>query len=183
MSVSWLPQGCLIYRMGWKLILAYSEMTEERASACVQWFFCLFVYFNFKELLDISFEPQCVNCFLGCRGDNTSKHLAPMTSLVFIRVFLLKYHCAPFWTSDMLWAWCFVNIGSSALILPFSIWCHAASALLCSVLPGYAGAGVGHAPSVVTKEEMPCAKLLGFHWEHTAQGLCCEGSPAFREFI
>lgn len=62
----------------------------------------------------------------------------------------------------MLLAYFFVNTGTSALILPVSILCHTVLALPCSVLPGYSGAGGGHAPSVATKEEMPCVKLLGF---------------------
>lgn len=128
-----------------------------------------FFFFNFdpKELLDGSFEPWCINCFLGCRGRNASKQTVGSSDFsCFIRIFLSKFHRAPFWTSDVLLA-CFINAGTSALMLPVSVLCHTASALLCSVLLGYSGAGGDHAPSVATKEEMPCVKLEGFHWGHT----------------
>lgn len=157
----WVNISVLTTSVGWKFILAHLGMTEERASACVNFFFIL------KELLDESFELWCVNCFLDCRGRNARKQTAGSHnfSCCFIRVFLLRSHHAPFWTTDVVLV-CFVNSGTSTLILLMSFLCHTTSALPCSVLPGYSEAVGDHTPSA-TKEEMPCVKLLGFHQGHT----------------
>lgn len=81
----------------------------------------------------MSFEPCCINCLLGYRGGDKNKQTVGSNafSCCFIRIFLLQFHRAPFWTSDVLLACCSVSTGTCALILTVLILCHAASALPC----------------------------------------------------